>query len=198
MPPPTSPAKAAKPATPAALSVTASDSVAAPVAQERAGHGGSLNGAAKALQYLVFRLGGLDYALDFSKVQELRPLQELERFSSDGEIISGVAVSRGVIMPIVDMRIAFGPRPPHHDPRTDVIILKLSSCVMGMVVDGVTDIVSLAVEQLQPFPVAAARQGAAVDYLLGIGEVAGRRLIVVDIDKLMSIRKVACSPRQAA
>lgn len=152
----------------------------------------------KARQYLVFRLGGLDYALDFSRVQELRPLKELERFSSDGEIISGVAVSRGVIMPIVDMRIAFGPRPPAHDPLTDVIILKLSSCVMGMVVDGVTDIVSLTVEQIQPIPGAGAGARPAVDYLLGLSEVDGRRLIVVDIDKLMSIRKVPCAPRQAA
>jgi len=161
--------------------------------------------ASTARQYLVFRLGGLDYALDFSRVQELRPLKELERFSSDGEIISGVAVSRGVIMPIVDMRIAFGPRPPAHDPLTDVIILKLSSCVMGMVVDGVTDIVSLTVEQIQPIPGAATAGNAgnagarpAVDYLLGLSEVDGRRLIVVDIDKLMSIRKVPCAPRQAA
>lgn len=144
-------------------------------------------------QYLVFRLGGLDYALDFDKVQELRPLQALERFSSDGEIVSGVVVSRGVIMPIVDMRIAFGPRPPQHDPLTDVIILKLSSCVMGMVVDGVTDIVSLALEQIQPIAGAA-----AVDYLAGLGEVDGRRLIVVDIDKLMSVRKVQYGARQAA
>lgn len=149
-----------------------------------------------ASQYLVFRLGGLEYALDFSRVQELRPLQELERFSSDGEIISGVAVSRGVIMPIVDMRIAFGPRTPAHDPHTDVIILKLSSCVMGMVVDGVTDIVALTVQQLQPIP--SLGDGPAVDYLLGLAEVDGRRLIVVDIDKLMSIRKAACAPRQAA
>lgn len=149
-------------------------------------------------QYLVFRLGGLDYALDFGKVQELRPLKELERFASDGEIISGVAVSRGVIMPIVDMRIAFGPRPPAHDPLTDVIILKLSSCVMGMVVDGVTDIVSLTVDQLQPIPGVGAGTTPAVDYLLGLGEVDGRRLIVVDIDKLMSIRKVQFGARQAA
>lgn len=150
--------------------------------------------AAEAQQYLVFRLGGFDYALDFSKVQELRPLQALERFSSDdGEIISGVVVSRGVIMPIVDMRIAFGPRPPQHDPLTDVIILKLSSCVMGMVVDGVTDIVALKLEQIEPIAGAA-----AVDYLIGLGEVDGRRLIVVDIDKLMSIRKIQFGARQAA
>jgi purine-binding chemotaxis protein CheW len=144
-------------------------------------------------QYLAFRLGGLDYALDFGKVQELRPLKALERFSSEGEIVEGVVVSRGVIMPIVDMRIAFGPRPPQHDPLTDVIILKLSSCVMGMVVDGVTDIVSLSLGQIQPIPGAG-----AMDYLLGIGEVDGRRLIVVDIDKLMSIRKVQFGARQAA
>jgi purine-binding chemotaxis protein CheW len=144
-------------------------------------------------QYLVFRAGGREYALDFSKVQELRPLQALERFASEGEIIAGVAVSRGVIMPIVDMRIAFGPRPQQHDPLTDVVILKLSSCVMGMVVDGVTDIVSLAQEQIQPIP------GAAnVDYLLGVGEVDGRCLIVVDIDKLMAIRKIQLGARQAA
>lgn len=155
-----------------------------------------------AQQYLVFRLGGLDYALDFSKVQELRPLKELERFASDGEIISGVAVSRGVIMPIVDMRIAFGPRPPAHDPLTDVIILKLSTCVMGMVVDGVTDIVSLTLDELLPIPgtgtVAGGGTAPPVDYLLGLGEVDGRRLIVVDIDRLMSIRKVPVGARQAA
>jgi len=149
------------------------------------------------LQYLVFRLGGLEYALDFRKVQELRPLKALERFAADGEIISGVAVSRGVIMPIVDMRVAFGPRPPQHDPLTDVIILKLSSCVMGMVVDGVTDIVKLAPEQIQPIP--GAEGGAKpVEYLMGLGEIGARRMIVVDIDKLMSIQKIAMGARQAA
>jgi purine-binding chemotaxis protein CheW len=150
------------------------------------------------LEFLSFQLGGLDYGVEFSKVKELSTLKSLERFASDGAVISGVAVSRGVIMPIVDMRIAFGPRPPAHDPLTDVIILKLSSCVMGMVVDGVTDIVSLTLEQLQPIPGAGAGATPPVDYLLGLGEVDGRRLIVVDIDKLMSIRKVPFGARQAA
>ena len=145
-------------------------------------------------QYLTFRLGGLEYALDYARVQELRPLNKLERVAADGEIVNGVAVSRGVIMPIVDMRIAFGPRPPQHDPHTDVIILKLSTCVMGMVTDGVTDIVALASRQIQPFP-GPARE---VDYLLGLGQVNGRRLIVVDIDKLMSIRRASVGSRHAA
>lgn len=147
-------------------------------------------------QFLSFHLGGLEYGLDFAKVQELRPMQDLERFASEGEILSGVAVSRGVIMPIVDMRIAFSSRVSATGPLTDVIILKLSSCVMGMVVDGVTDIVSLAASDIHPMPGSGATSD--VDYLLGVGETDGRRLILIDIDKLMSISSVATGAKQAA
>jgi len=134
-------------------------------------------------QYLSFQLGGLEYGLDFRKVRELRLLKSLERFASEGEIISGVAVSRGVIMPIVDMRIAVAGGRPASTPDTDVIILALSNCVMGMVVDGVTDTVWLGPKQIHPIPGAA-----AVDYLLGVGECEGRRLILIDVDRLMSLK----------
>lgn len=158
--------------------------------------------AAEARQYLTFRLGGLEYAVDYGTVQELRPLQALERFATDGEIISGVAVSRGVIMPIVDMRIAFDPQPQEHAPHTDVIILKLSSCVMGMVTDGVTDLVTLASGDIRPIPNIAAAAANEIDYLLGLADIGGRRLVVVDIDRLMAIRRAApgdCAPpREAA
>ncbi|MGJ9417464.1 chemotaxis protein CheW [Massilia sp. CMS3.1] len=145
-------------------------------------------------QFLSFKLGGLEYGLDFSKVQELRILKSLERFAADGAIVEGVAVSRGVIMPIVDMRAAFCGHPVATTPTTDVIILKLSTCVMGMVVDGVTDVVTLTPEQISPIPGA---DGGAIDYLLGLGVTEGRRLILVDIDRLMSIDKKT-SARQVA
>ena len=96
-----------------------------------------------------------------------------------------VAVSRGVIIPIVDMRAAFGSAQGTPDPSTDVIILQLSNGVMGMVVDGVTDIVSLAPADIAAVP---GLGEAEADYLLGLGTVAGRRLILVDIDRLMAIR----------
>ena len=143
--------------------------------------------------YLSFRLGGLEYGLDYRCVRELRPLKELDRFSSDGEVLQSVAVSRGVIIPIVDMRAAFGSARGASDPATDVIILQLSSGVMGMVVDGVTDIVSLAPGDIAPVP---GLGPAEADYLLGLGTLAGRRLILVDIDRLMAIRSPG--PMQAA
>jgi purine-binding chemotaxis protein CheW len=149
---------------------------------------------AASTQFLSFKLGGLEYGLDFGKVQELRILKSLERFAADGAIVQGVAVSRGVIMPIVDMRAAFSGHPVATRPTTDVIILKLSTCVMGMVVDGVTDVVTLLPEQISPIPGA---DGGAIDYLIGLGVTDGRRLILVDIDRLMSINKGA-SARQVA
>jgi purine-binding chemotaxis protein CheW len=87
-------------------------------------------------------------------------------------------------------------RPSVPDPRTDVIILQLSNCIMGMVVDGVTDVVSLDNAQIHAIP--GTEGEGAVDYLLGLGELAGRRLILVDIDKLMSIRRVVEGAKQAA
>jgi purine-binding chemotaxis protein CheW len=141
------------------------------------------------IKFLSFALGGLEYGLDFAKVQECRVLKSLERFAADGEIISGVAVSRGVIMPIVDMRAAFAGKPELSSRLTDVIILKLSSCVMGMVVDSVTGVVSLDPSQISPVP--GADGAGRVDYLLGLGRTGTRRLILVDIDRLMSIQRAA-------
>jgi len=146
-------------------------------------------------QFLSFTLGGLEYGIDFAKVQELRVLKTLERFASSGEIIGGVAVSRGVIIALVDMRLAFGSTPDAPDPMTDVIIVRLSSCVMGMVVDGVTGVLTLSPEQIAPLPPNAAEPRP--DYLLGLGQAGGRRLILVDIEKLMSVQRPT-SARQVA
>lgn len=146
----------------------------------------AIEGGTRATQYLSFTLGGLEYGLDFAKVQELRVLKALERFASSGEIIGGVAVSRGVIMPLVDMRAAFGSTPRAPDPMPDVIILRLTSCVMGMVVDGVTGVVTLHPDQIAPVP---GTECMDADYLIGIAQKGERRLILVDIDRLMSVRK---------
>lgn len=142
-------------------------------------------------QFLSFTLGGLEYGIDFAKVRELRVLKALERFAASGEIIGGVAVSRGVVIPLVDMRAACGTTADAPDPLTDVIILELSSCVIGMVVDGVTGVLTLHPEQIQPLtPVeAAGAEGSPPDYLLGLGQAGSRRLILVDIEKLMSVKR---------
>jgi purine-binding chemotaxis protein CheW len=136
-------------------------------------------------RYLSFRLGGLEYGIDVSTVRELRPLEALEQVAGEGDVaVKGVAVLRGVIMPLVDMRAAFGGGLPGLR-HINVIILELSSCVMGMVVDGVSDIVDLSGAAIVPIPGAPPN----TDYLIGLGQLGERQLILLDIDKLMSIPK---------
>lgn len=135
-------------------------------------------------EFLSFLLDGQEYGLDCTRVQELKLLTSLERFAEDGEIIGGVALSHGVVMPVVDMRA--GQRQGAVRAGTDVIILRLSSGLVGMVVEGVTGIVHVRPEAVQPLP-----GGPDANYLIGIARIDGRRLILIDIDRLMSL-----SPRR--
>jgi purine-binding chemotaxis protein CheW len=89
-------------------------------------------------------------------------------------------------MPLVDMRAAFGSSPTALDPMTDVIILRLSSCVMGMVVDGVTGVVTVQPHEIAPVP---GTEGRDAGYLIGLAQVGERRLILIDIESLMSVKR---------
>lgn len=146
------------------------------------------------MDFLSFQLGGLDYGVEFRKVKELRTLKSLERCASDGTLLGGVAVSRGVIMPLVDMRMALHTRPTRTGPCTDVIILQLEHCVVGLVVDGVTDVIGLYPDQITPIP--GADGDSDCHYLLGLGEAHGKRLILVDIDCLMAIKREVAQPEK--
>jgi len=136
--------------------------------------------------YLSFTLDGQEYGLECAKVQELKLLKSLERFAADGEIIGGVALSHGVILPVVDMRAASSVRAGAASPDPDVIILRLQSGLVGMVVEGVTGIVQVCPSAVQPLAA-----GLDAGYLIGMARVKGRRVVLIDIDNLMSL-----SPRR--
>jgi len=83
----------------------------------------------------------------------------------------------------VDMRIKFNLGSPVYDQFTVVIILNISGRIVGMVVDAVSDVTSLTPEQVKPAP----DMGTAFssDYMIGLGTIDERMLILVNIDKLM-------------
>lgn len=135
--------------------------------------------------FLSFTLGGMEYGLDMRQVREQCLLESLDRFVDDNQVVPGVARARGVIMPLVDMRAAFAGHPLQLGPKCNVIILTLSHCVMGMVVESINGEVALRADQIRPL---ACDDGAfAADYLIGLGESGDRRLILVDIDRLMAV-----------
>lgn len=151
---------------------------------------------AQALEYLAFTLGQEEYGIDIQKVQELRGYDTVTRIANAPAHIKGVVNLRGIIVPIIDMRIKFNLGTPSYDQFTVVIILNMASRVMGMVVDSVSDVITLKPEQIK----AAPEMGAVLDteYLIGLGTLEQRMLILVDIDKLMSSADMGLIEKLAA
>ena len=147
-------------------------------------------------EFLAFTLGKEEYGIHILKVQELRGYEEPTRIANAPEFIKGVVNLRGIIVPIVDMRIKFNLGTPTYDQFTVVIILNVAGRVVGMVVDSVSDVITLAADQVKPAP----EMGTALntDYLIGLGTLEERMLILVDIDRLMSSAEMGLIDKIAA
>ncbi len=137
-------------------------------------------------EFLTFTLGHEEYGIDILKVQEIRGYDAVTHIANAPEFIKGVINLRGIIVPIVDMRIKFNLGNVEYNQFTVVIILNIAKRVVGMVVDGVSDVTTLKPEQIKPAPEFGT--GLDTQYLLGLGTVDERMLILVDIERLMGSR----------
>jgi len=139
-------------------------------------------------EFLVFTLGAEEYGIDILKVQEIRGYDNVTRIANAPGFIKGVINLRGIIVPIVDMRIKFNLGRVEYDNQTVVIILNVAHRVVGMVVDGVSDVLTLQADQVMPAPEFGAT--LTTEYLTGLGTVDGRMLILMDIEKLMTSKEM--------
>lgn len=137
-----------------------------------------------ALEVLAFKLGSEEYGITILKVQEIRGYESVTCIANAPEYIKGVINLRGIIVPILDMRIRFNLGAPTYDEFTVVIILNIGSRTVGMVVDSVSDVITLTPDEIKPAP----EMGTALntDYLIGLGTLGERMLILLDIDRLLS------------
>jgi purine-binding chemotaxis protein CheW len=148
------------------------------------------------MEVIAFTLGSEEYGIDIQRVQELRGYDAVTRLADSPDYIKGVVNLRGLIVPIVDMRIKFNLGTPTYDQFTVVIILNIAGKVIGMVVDSVSDVITLAGEEIKPAPDLGSTLNT--DYLIGLGTRDERMLILVDIDKLMSGSEIGLIQRLAA
>ncbi len=155
--------------------------------------------AAKA-EFLTFKLGAEEYGIDILKVQEIRGYETPTRLANAPAFIKGVINLRGVIVPIVDLRVKFALQEAKYDAFTVVIVLNVAHRTVGVVVDSVSDVLELAGEQIRPAPEFNSMLDAS--YITGLGslksggekdgeETKDRMLILVDIEKLMSSADMA-------
>ena len=140
---------------------------------------------------LSFRLGKEEYGISILKVQEIRGYEAPTRLANAPAFLKGVINLRGSIVPVVDMRIKFGFANPTYDGLTVVIVLNIAHHVIGMVVDSVSEVVTLAADEIRPAP---AMGSLDAGYLRGLGTVGERMLILLDIDALMQSEELGLVP----
>ena len=140
--------------------------------------------AGKSREVLVFILGKEEYGVDILKVQEIRGYGKVTPIPGAPDYLKGVFNLRGIIVPVIDMRVKFGLAQVTYDSLTVVVILRIASRVIGVVVDGVSDVIDLAEDEIKPAP----QLGSIVDhaYLAGVATKDERMVLLLDIEKFLS------------
>ncbi len=152
--------------------------------------------AARALpatsEFLTFRLGEEEYGIDILRVQEIRSYEQPTRIANAPSFIKGVVNLRGVIVPIIDLRLKLGCDTAEYNTFTVVVVLNVKGRVVGAVVDSVSDVLELTREQIKTAPSLSSSVDSS--FITGIGAVktgqgdseSERMLILMDIEGLMS------------
>ena len=152
------------------------------ITEQLASTTGSMTALA-AQEYLTFTLGNEEYGVNILKVQEIRGYEKPTAIANSPPYVKGVVNLRGTIVPILDMRLKFNVGEATYDQFTVVIILNVGGRVVGIVVDGVSDVIQLAPEQMRPAPEFSSTFDTK--YITGLGTVDERMLILIDIECLL-------------
>jgi purine-binding chemotaxis protein CheW len=143
-------------------------------------------------EFLTFTLGAEEYGVDILKVQEIRGYDTVTRIPDSPDYLKGVINLRGTIVPVIDLRIKFRLDKAEYNGFTVMIILNIAKRVVGVVVDGVSDVLQLGGEQIRPPPELS--NGGSTDFITGLGTLDDRMLILVDIEKLLRSSDIALLP----
>jgi len=140
-------------------------------------------------QFLSFQLGAEEYGIDILRVQEIRAYEKATRMPNTPAYIKGVINLRGVIVPVIDLRMKFGLDSAEYNEMTVVVVLNLAHRTIGIVVDSVSDVLALSAGDIRPAPEFTARVDNA--FVRGLATIDQRMLIIADIERLMTGAEMA-------
>ncbi len=149
--------------------------------------------SANKMQFLSFTLGDEEYGVDILRVQEIRSWEPVSRIPNVPSYEKGVVNLRGAIVPIIDLRERFGLGHIEYSPLTVVVILQAiledRSCVMGVVVDAVSNVVDVDKSTIQNSPDFGAK--VSTEFINGLTSVDNKMVMLLDVDKLLTLEQVS-------
>jgi purine-binding chemotaxis protein CheW len=148
-----------------------------------------MNSEVREIQVACFRLKDDLYAVDIMRIKEIIRPQKLTPLPQAPSFIDGIINLRGAVIPVVDMRKRFGMPARELTASTRLLIVRLSSQTLGLVVDDVTEVITVPVKEIKPPPVVSA--GLIANYLLGVCLSGENMVMLLDIDRLLSTNEIS-------
>ncbi len=137
-------------------------------------------------QFMTFRCGEEIYGISIKFVDEIIGLQQATGVPESEDYIIGLINFRGRIIPVIDVRIRFGKEPLEYNDRTCVIVINVKSTVIGLIVDGIEEVVAFAENEITPPPSVSSLRVQSQKYVYGIGRIDGEAKLLLDPDKLIN------------
>ncbi|MHB8172823.1 MAG: chemotaxis protein CheW [Thermincolia bacterium] len=135
-------------------------------------------------QFVVFQLSKETYGVDISKVWEIIIMQPITQVPHTAEFIEGIINLRGRVIPVIDLRKRFNLFQEEYTRSTRIMVIEISGNTLGMIVDGVSEVLRISSDIVEPPPPAIINIDA--DYLQGVAKLEDRLVILLNLDKLLS------------
>lgn len=150
-------------------------------------------------QFLTFLLDSEEYGVDILRVQEIKGWDRVTPIPNTAHYVLGVINLRGAVVPIIDLRLRFGMPRAEYTKTTVVMVLRVAhgqtEQTMGFVVDAVSDVYSVAADQLRPRPELGGAGEA--QFVKSLATVDGKMVILLDIDQLVDLNAVGATVKHA-
>jgi purine-binding chemotaxis protein CheW len=138
----------------------------------------------KTLQAVTFALGSEEYGVDIAQVQEINRMVTITHVPRAPQFMEGVINLRGQLIPIIDLRTRFGMQRSERTKNTRIVVTEIGNKRIGMVVDSVSEVLRIPVEQIEDAPDLVA--GVDTEYIRGVGKMGDRLIIMLDLARVIS------------
>ena len=144
-------------------------------------------------QYLTFMLGGESFAIGILRIKEIIERQSLTEVPMMPACVRGVINLRGAVVPVIDLATRFGRVPSVATRRTCIVIVEIDGAAgrqdVGVVVDAVNEVIDIPPSDVEPAPAFGTK--VRTDFIQGMGKVAGKFVIILDTDRVLSLDELA-------
>ncbi|MBT2665787.1 chemotaxis protein CheW [Bacillus sp. ISL-4] len=137
------------------------------------------------MKVIVFQIKDKDYAIPVDMVSGIEKLLHITRVPKAVKFVKGVINLRGVITPIIDLRVRFGFEEVEYDESTRIIVVILDDMEVGLIVDSADDVLDIPVESIEPQPEVVGH--LASEYISGVAKIEKRLLVLINLEKALSL-----------